>query len=63
MTARLDVSGASPAARRFISDRTRQNAKTSQVTTNAPATTPKAMRANLVADTAVDLSRSTVRHD
>jgi hypothetical protein len=56
MTARLDLSGASPAARRFIAERTRQNPKTSQVTTKAPAMMAKRMRANLVADTSVDLS-------
>ena len=57
MTARLDVSGAFPAARRFISERTRQNEKTSQVTTNAPTTTLNTMSAILEADTVFDLSR------
>jgi hypothetical protein len=50
MTARLEVSGASPAARRLISERTRQNANMSHVTSNAPAMTPKAMRAIFGAD-------------
>ena len=55
-------SGASPATRRFISERTRQNANTSHVTAKAPTITPTAIRANFVADTSVDISSAGPKH-
>ena len=48
MTARFDCSGGSPAARRFTSDRSLQNAKTSQVVMKMPARTLTLMRITLV---------------
>src|SRR5688500_3980852 len=63
MTARRDVSGASPAARRFICDRSRQNPNTSHVTTNAPAMIASVMRANFEADTEMNLSPSGPGYD
>jgi hypothetical protein len=57
MAARLDRSGVSPAARRFIAERTRQNAKTSQTTTIAPMVTAARICTNVVAAIPVDISR------